>query len=199
VSARLRVAATFAGGVLALALASLGTGALGASTHHRRAHARACVHARHHRHGARRCRSKTHKGSRNLPTGATGATGAGGGAGAPPLPVEQVVTPSGEPPGSGAPPPPTVPHVLVTAVEWSFSLSRASVPAGKVVLQFVDHGQDEHNLNVSSEGSLSGSLPDTHPDEMRQLTLNLRPGSYKLFCSLPEHEARGMKATLVVS
>jgi plastocyanin len=88
--------------------------------------------------------------------------------------------------------------VLVTAVEWSFSLSRTTVPAGKVVLQFADHGQDEHNLNLTSEGSLAGSLPDTNPGELRQLTLNMSAGSYTLFCSLPEHEQRGMKATLVV-
>lgn len=91
-----------------------------------------------------------------------------------------------------------MPHVLVTAVEWSFSLSRASVPAGKVVLQFTDHGQDEHNLNLTDGGELAGSLPNTHPEELRQLTLNLKAGSYTLFCSLPEHEQRGMKATLVV-
>ena len=29
-------------------------------------------------------------------------------------------------------------------------------------------------------------------------TLEMRPGSYTLFCSLPEHEQKGMKATLVV-
>jgi plastocyanin len=91
-----------------------------------------------------------------------------------------------------------VPHVLVTAVEWSFSLSRASVPAGNVVLQFVDHGQDEHNLNLTSAGSLAGSLPNTLPGEVRQLTLTMSAGSYTLFCSLPEHEQRGMRATLVV-
>jgi plastocyanin len=65
-------------------------------------------------------------------------------------------------------------------------------------LQFVDHGQHEHNLNVTSEGSLEGALGDTRPEELRQLTLDMRPGAYTLFCSLPEHEQRGMKATLVV-
>jgi plastocyanin len=88
--------------------------------------------------------------------------------------------------------------VLITAAEWSFSLSRTSVPAGKVVLGFVNHGQDEHNLNATSEGSVAGSVPNTNPGELRQLTLGMHAGAYVLFCSLPEHAARGMKATLTV-
>jgi plastocyanin len=79
-------------------------------------------------------------------------------------------------------------------------LSRPTVPAGKVIIEFVNHGQDEHNLNAveESEGSVAGSLPNTPSDGHLSLTVDLRPGSYTLFCSLPGHEAKGMKATLVV-
>ena len=55
-----------------------------------------------------------------------------------------------------------VPHVQVIAVEYHFTLSRTTVPAGKVVLQFVNNGQDEHNLNVlSGEGELEAAFPKT--------------------------------------
>jgi plastocyanin len=33
---------------------------------------------------------------------------------------------------------------------------------------------------------------------VRDQQVELRPGTYTLFCSLPEHEKKGMKATLVV-
>jgi plastocyanin len=89
--------------------------------------------------------------------------------------------------------------VQVTAVEYSFALSRATVPAGKVILEFVNRGQDEHNLNVlSGEGSLAGRFADTPANGVRDQQVELRPGTYTLFCSLPEHEKKGMKATLVV-
>jgi plastocyanin len=93
--------------------------------------------------------------------------------------------------------------VQVTAEDtegFRFVLSRPIVPAGKVIIEFVNHGQDEHNLNAveSSEGSVAGSLPNTPPNAHPSLTVNLRPGSYTLFCSLAGHEAKGMKATLVV-
>ena len=88
----------------------------------------------------------------------------------------------------------------VTAQEYSFTLSRPTVPAGKVIVEFVNRGQDEHNLHAieSPEGVEAGALPNTAPGAHPQLSLDLRRGSYTLFCSLPGHEAKGMKATLVV-
>jgi plastocyanin len=90
--------------------------------------------------------------------------------------------------------------VQVTAQEYSFTLSRPAVPAGKVIVEYVNRGQDEHNLHAieSSEGVEAGALPNTLPGAHPQLSLNLRPGSYTLLCSLAGHEAKGMKATLVV-
>jgi len=111
---------------------------------------------------------------------------------------------TGAPSGSSGPtgssgPPPSVPHVQVTAFEYGFVLSRTTAPAGKIVFELVNHGQDEHNLNVeSSEGVIDGSLPNTLPGHIREMELELGPGTYTLFCSLPGHEAMGMKAKLVV-
>lgn len=87
----------------------------------------------------------------------------------------------------------------ITAVEYSFSLSRTTVAAGTVIFEFVNHGQDEHNLNVlPDEGPLAGSLPNTQAQGITEQAIILRPGTYTLFCSLPEHAQRGMHATLVV-
>jgi plastocyanin len=93
-----------------------------------------------------------------------------------------------------------VPHVQVSAVEYAFTLSRTTVPAGKVILQFVNNGQDEHNLQIEQqpEGPLVGSFADTPAKGIGDLQLEMQPGQYKLFCSLPTHEQEGMKATLTV-
>jgi plastocyanin len=117
-----------------------------------------------------------------------------------PLPAP-ATTPSEAPsetPSEGEPP--SVPHVQVSAVEYSYTLSRTSVPAGKVILQFVNDGQDEHNLQITEgeEGPLAGSFADTPSKGVGQLQLEMRSGSYTLFCSLHGHEAKGMKATLTV-
>jgi plastocyanin len=107
--------------------------------------------------------------------------------------------PKEEAPEVSEPEPPSIPHIQVNAVEYSFSLSRTSVPAGKVVLEFRNDGQDPHNLNIApSEGPSEEPVGNTPSQGVDDVSLEMRPGSYTLFCSLPTHEAKGMKATLTV-
>jgi plastocyanin len=109
--------------------------------------------------------------------------------------------PPSEPPPSEPPPsePPAVPHVQVTAVEYAFTLSRTSVPAGKVVLELVNSGQDPHNVNLTPpEGPSQEPIANTPSSAVADVTVALAPGAYTLFCSLPTHEQKGMKATLTV-
>ncbi len=198
-----------AGAVGAVALAAP---ARGGPRIHGATHSRACrarTHARRPHPGhAQRCRRPAHRGGARVPRPGAGAPGTvvpapGGGtvtagAGAPPP----------APPGSGstsqttesAPPaPPSVPHIQVIAVEYSLTLSRTTVPAGKVVVEFLNHGQDEHNLNfLAGEGPLAGFFPDIAAGGVSDQAIVLRAGTYRLFCSLPQHQQKGMRATLVV-
>jgi plastocyanin len=93
-------------------------------------------------------------------------------------------------------------HVQVTATEYHLALSQTEVPAGEVIVNFVNDGQDEHNLHTAESaaaGAESSSLFEAaksgaHPE----LAINMHAGTYTLFCSLPGHRAKGMEATLVV-
>jgi hypothetical protein len=91
-------------------------------------------------------------------------------------------------------------RVQITAREYSLALSRASVPAGPVILELVNAGQDPHDLDaMSGGGALTGSFgltaPGTHADE----EFAFAPGTYNLFCSLPGHAALDMATTLTVT
>jgi len=152
-----------------------------------------------------RCHRARHGASSTKPTpGPAPPAGAGSGGLAPTLPgVPSPAPGQGTPGGSGSGEeggtPPSLVHVQVTAVEYHYTLSRTTVPAGKIAIQFVDNGQDEHNLNVlSGEGEIEAAFPTTVSHGIREQTVNLRKGSFTLFCSLPEHEAKGMHATLTV-
>jgi hypothetical protein len=95
------------------------------------------------------------------------------------------------------PPPPA--HVLVFATEFHFNVSRRRVPAGVVVLQVVDIGQDDHDLAVrDASGRELARTGVVHAAGRAQLRLRLRPGVYHLFCTVADHAARGMDAVLVV-
>ena len=74
------------------------------------------------------------------------------------------------------------------------------MPAGEVVVELVNRGEDPHNLHVlePTEGAEAGAFPNTASGAVRDLKVKLHPGSYTLFCSLPGHETKGMHATLLV-
>jgi plastocyanin len=98
-------------------------------------------------------------------------------------------------------PQPSTARLGVKAREWSYTLSRPEVPAGEVAIELNNQGEDPHDLNLRLEGSegpplqvpITGSLQRT----TRRFTLST--GTYRLWCDLPEHDERGMHATLVVS
>jgi plastocyanin len=129
------------------------------------------------------------------------APGGLGGAGVGASPSAPVNSPTSTQPSEdeASTPPPSVPEVQVTAVEYHFTLSRTTVPAGKVILEFVNNGQDEHNLNaLPSSGPLAATFSNAASKSVSHQVVELRPGAYTLFCSLAGHEQKGMKATLVV-
>jgi hypothetical protein len=151
-------------------------------------------------HKPRQGASSTRPTTGPLPAGPAGAIEEGS---TPPSVPGAPGTPGGGEGGAGGEggggSPPALVHVQVTAVEFHFTLSRTTVPAGKIAFQFVNNGQDEHNLNVlSGGGSLEGTFPTTESHGMQQQTMTLKKGTFTLFCSLPEHEAKGMHSTLTV-
>lgn len=72
-----------------------------------------------------------------------------------------------------------------------------SAPAGDVVLNVVNAGAIEHNLEVRDLGV---STPNLMSRGVDTLALgDLSPGTYELFCNISGHEASGMAADLVIT
>jgi plastocyanin len=95
---------------------------------------------------------------------------------------------------------PSPARVQVGADEFSFALSRQSVRSGPAIVQLVNYGEDEHDLALQrrAAGARTFRLHTTRPGGVRDLELRLAPGRYTLWCTLADHRARGMRATLVV-
>ncbi len=97
-------------------------------------------------------------------------------------------------------PEPEANRLSVKAAEYYLNLSRPSVRAGEVTIELNNRGEDPHDLNLQIEGSEETPLeiPETESLQRSVASFHLPAGSYRLWCSLPEHETKGMYSTLVV-
>jgi hypothetical protein len=95
-------------------------------------------------------------------------------------------------------------RMLVYAQEWSLWPSRTSLPAGHVIVQLWNRGQDAHDLRVrrlDRHGRMTGraeSLAATQSGVIGEASWRLAPGRYELYCSMPGHLRQGMHVKLVV-
>jgi plastocyanin len=97
-----------------------------------------------------------------------------------------------------APPPPPA-RVQVVAREFRYSLSRQSIKAGLAIIELNNSGEDAHDLRMQRVGGMRVyAWPTTPAGEVVDKTFKLLPGRYRLWCSVANHRALGMQATLVV-
>ena len=90
-------------------------------------------------------------------------------------------------------------RVQVVALEFHYRLSRVRVPAGAVRIELANFSQDEHDLTLQRVGgSTVYQLPKALPGQRQVLNLRLKPGLYRLWCSLADHASLGMHAQLRV-
>ena len=90
-------------------------------------------------------------------------------------------------------------HLQVTEIEYRLLLSRGVVHAGPLDLEALDRGMDPHDLHLRPIGAgQQTAVPELTPGQRWDGVVDLKPGTYYLWCSLPEHARLGMHATLRV-
>ena len=90
-------------------------------------------------------------------------------------------------------------RIQVTAKEYYYTLSSRTAPPGAAVIQFVNYGEDPHDMRLQRAGG--GRLyktPILQPGAYYDLPVKLVPGHYELWCSIANHRQLGMQALLVV-
>jgi uncharacterized cupredoxin-like copper-binding protein len=85
--------------------------------------------------------------------------------------------------------------VQVTETEFKIALATTDVKAGKITFDVKNDGKIPHDLAI--KGGEKTKL--IQAGGTAQLTATLKPGKYHLYCSVPGHEAAGMKLDLTVS
>ena len=97
---------------------------------------------------------------------------------------------------AGASPPA---RLQVVAREFSFSLSRQRLRPGQAIVELVNFGDDAHDLRLRRVGGTrTYGIRAVQPGRFARVRLRLLPGRYRLWCSIANHRALGMRATVVV-
>ncbi|HKR97952.1 MAG TPA: cupredoxin domain-containing protein [Candidatus Dormibacteraeota bacterium] len=76
---------------------------------------------------------------------------------------------------------------------------RVQVPAGRLTLTVVNRGRIGHNLRIELGHHTVFSVLTLKPGAHATRSLRLRPGSYRMLCSVPQHEILGQYGTLVAN
>jgi hypothetical protein len=95
--------------------------------------------------------------------------------------------------------PPAPVRVQVVAREFSLAVSRPTFKAGTAIIELANFGEDAHDLRLQRLGGTKiYGWPVAQSGAVEDRSLKLVPGRYRLWCSIANHRALGMVATLLV-
>ena len=89
-------------------------------------------------------------------------------------------------------------RVMARGSEYDIVLSKTKLKPGRAIVQFVNAGEDPHDLRLQRVGDETEfGVGEIGPGEVENLDTRLRKHStYVLWCSIADHRQRGMEATL---
>lgn len=88
-------------------------------------------------------------------------------------------------------------RIQATGREFGLVLSRLRLPTGRSIVQFVNRGEDDHDLRFRRVGgTYTYRVPVTPPGAYVNVNARFYRGTYRFWCSLPGHREAGMRATL---
>ncbi|MDX6409993.1 MAG: hypothetical protein QOE13_3064 [Gaiellaceae bacterium] len=95
-----------------------------------------------------------------------------------------------------APTKPAATKVTVSETEFKIALASTALKAGEITFEAKNDGKIPHDLAIKGTGNKTKEIP---PGSSAELKVTLKPGKYELYCTLPGHEAAGMKLSVTVS
>ena len=95
--------------------------------------------------------------------------------------------PSGTAPGAG---------ITVSEKEWTIEFPTKTLKAGTVKLVVKNDGTIEHNF-IIEEAKVE--VDAIQPGSSKEVTVDLKPGTYTVLCNIAGHQEAGMKTTITVT
>jgi uncharacterized cupredoxin-like copper-binding protein len=91
---------------------------------------------------------------------------------------------------------PQATKVAVSETEFKIEAASTSFKAGKITFQVKNAGKIPHDLAIKQTGDKTKLI---QAGGSAELTVTLKPGTYELYCTVPGHEAAGMKQNITVT
>jgi len=84
---------------------------------------------------------------------------------------------------------------------WLTPLTSAAmertVPAGVTTFKVSNTGKEMHNFEIEGNG-IEKRVGKLNPGETKTLLVELKPGTYEVYCPVPGHKSHGMSLDLTV-
>ncbi len=82
--------------------------------------------------------------------------------------------------------------------QLAYNTKTLSAKAGNVSIAFTNDSPVGHNVTIESSSGVTVGATPTFQGATKNLSVRLKPGTYKFFCSVPGHRMAGMEGTLTV-
>jgi plastocyanin len=119
-----------------------------------------------------------------------------------PAAIDQPVEGEPQPPAAEPPPPAAAAETTLEnpadESQLRFEKSSLEAPAGAITLVMENPSAIEHNISVRG-GDVDEQGEVVGQGDESTVTADFAPGEYEFYCSVPGHEAAGMKGTLTVA
>lgn len=86
----------------------------------------------------------------------------------------------------------------VEGADLAYTTDSASATAGKVTINFTNPQPIPHDVDVEDANGEDVGETELISEGSDSVKLDLKPGSYTFFCSVPGHREAGMEGTLTV-
>jgi uncharacterized cupredoxin-like copper-binding protein len=91
---------------------------------------------------------------------------------------------------------PAATKVPVSETEFKITLASTNFKAGEITFEAKNDGKIPHDLAIKGTSDKTKLI---QPGGTADLTVTLKPGTYELYCTVPGHEAAGMRLNITVS
>jgi len=89
------------------------------------------------------------------------------------------------------------PQIQVQLTEYEIQMPDA-IAAGAQTFHITDAGRLNHNFVIEGNGISQKLANDLTRGDSTDMTVNLKPGTFTVYCPVDKHRARGMQRTITV-